>query len=271
MDGVNQLGSMQFGSTHPRASLLINYYYDPDNSAANYWHSVPVAVRNSQYKLIHTYESKTSGDWYTTSEMLAVDDNMNVVVGCNMAQCWTDGQFKYFLFDMVNDPYETTNLYNRDDSMVKMQEQLYNIIANYVPKAKSPLKSSPSETAFMAFDAMQYHMLPWRYPEDVSVFTSTARQEKATYPSFCGLSSASGQAAEVDAYTAAMMMVEQIENPQPEVVVVEGEEGPVEEQPVMETAHWGSSLSSFGFAWPGTTHPLTSSHNLIQYFFLLLR
>jgi len=253
LDGVNQLNSMQFGSTHPRASLLINYYYDPVNTASNYWHSVPVAVRNSQYKLIHTYESKTSGDWYTTSETLAVDDNMNVVVGCSMAQCWTDGQFKYFLFDMVNDPYETTNLYNRDDTMVKMQEQLYNIVANYVQKAKSPIASKVSDTAFMAFDANKYRMLPWRLPEEVTVFSSTARQEKATYPSFCGLSSAPSQEEDIDAYTAAINMVEEIENPKPLMAssgedAVEGEE--VAAAP-MEAAHWGSSLSAFGFSWPG--------------------
>ena len=252
LDGVNQLGSMQFGSTHPRASLLVNYYYDPENAAANYWHSVPVAVRNSQYKLIHTYESKTSGDWYTTSETLAVDDNMNVVVGCGMAQCWADGQFKYFLFDMVNDPYETTNLYNRDDSMVKMQEQLYNIIATYVTKAQTPIKSGPAETAFMAFDTMKYHMVPWRRPEEVTVFSSTVRQEKATYPSFCGLTSDPSNEEDLDSYTAALNAVEQIENPVEEVVVPEGEEAsPEAAAAVMEAAHWGSSLSSFGFSWPG--------------------
>ena len=50
----------------PRTDMLYNYYYnpaDPSASTKTFWTSVPCAVRNSQYKLLHTYEASGMLCW----------------------------------------------------------------------------------------------------------------------------------------------------------------------------------------------------------------
>jgi hypothetical protein len=68
-------------------------------------HDSTLAIRNSRYKLLQAYNGYS--DWYSyadtnqTSDMSACSINMD------------DGDFTFYLFDLLNDPYETTNLFHR--------------------------------------------------------------------------------------------------------------------------------------------------------------
>ena len=64
LDGVDHFETFKNSELPPpRSFLLMNYYYDPSNPEATYMTTIPMAIRDKQYKLIHTYESKYSSDW----------------------------------------------------------------------------------------------------------------------------------------------------------------------------------------------------------------
>ena len=75
--GVSQFEIMfGGGSDYPRKYLLYNYYYDPAHTHSTYENTVPVAIRNSQYKLLHTYQSPITSDWYNNVDVFQTDDQL---------------------------------------------------------------------------------------------------------------------------------------------------------------------------------------------------
>jgi arylsulfatase A-like enzyme len=84
LDGVDQFGAITGGDSHPRSYLLYNYYYQDENS--DLYTVTPAAVRNSQYKLLHTYNSSTAGGWYTGDEVFDDDTNLETHGGCSQSQ-----------------------------------------------------------------------------------------------------------------------------------------------------------------------------------------
>ena len=112
----------------PREYLLYNYYYNPGKGVMDsndFFKGAPGAVRNARYKLMHTYDSTTAGTWFKASQVSDNgDDNLQEKGGCTQAAA-AEGQFTYFLFDLDNDPNETTNLYDSDDKDITLVTMLY--------------------------------------------------------------------------------------------------------------------------------------------------
>ena len=76
-DGVSQFEIMfGGGSDYPRKYLLYNYYYDPAHTHSTYENTVPVAIRNNQYKLLHTYQSPITSNWYNHVDVFDTDDQL---------------------------------------------------------------------------------------------------------------------------------------------------------------------------------------------------
>lgn len=49
---------------YPRSNLLYNYYTNVDLYKFNMWQNGSFAIRDDQYKLIHTFDSSSYGAWY---------------------------------------------------------------------------------------------------------------------------------------------------------------------------------------------------------------
>ena len=47
----------------PRPYLLMNYYYDPHNEKDTMYTNKAMAIRNEQYKLLHTYTNPEASAW----------------------------------------------------------------------------------------------------------------------------------------------------------------------------------------------------------------
>ena len=143
----------------PRDHLLVNYYYDPVEPTKTLWTGKAFAIRNAQYKLMHTYDNKWSATWSIDEEIYEFDDDFTQVGycvcrlgirvaslphspsfasypsrvlhhwmsdreqygGCSVTTAVSSGTFKYWLFDLDADPYEKENLYGLSDAYVAVQ------------------------------------------------------------------------------------------------------------------------------------------------------
>ena len=78
---------------------------------------------------MHAFNSTIYGDWYEGDFLMNDDDNLE---GSNMCTPQKDakyGNFEYFLFDLVNDPYEQTNLYDSQEEIhVAAKKDLYKVL-----------------------------------------------------------------------------------------------------------------------------------------------
>ena len=63
LDGVSHYNAFVKGDPSPRDYLLMNYYYDPYHPAETLWNGRAVGIRNSRYKLLHTYLSVGASNW----------------------------------------------------------------------------------------------------------------------------------------------------------------------------------------------------------------
>jgi hypothetical protein len=113
----------------PRDYLLYNAYTHVMNAAGTYtfsmWEDGVFAIRDSQYKLIHSYNGSTLVDTYSGDEEYSDDADLTEVEDCKQEDIYS-GQYVKYLFDLVNDPYETTNLYDStDDDVMTHKEDLY--------------------------------------------------------------------------------------------------------------------------------------------------
>ena len=75
LDGVSQFQAVINGGDPPREYMLLNYYYDPYDPTKNLWTGKAAAIRNSRYKLMHTFDNKWSGAWYIAEEEYEFDDD----------------------------------------------------------------------------------------------------------------------------------------------------------------------------------------------------
>jgi arylsulfatase A-like enzyme len=93
LDGVSHYDSIFNGDDAPRDYMLYNYYYDPASPDEDLWAGKAMAIRDSRYKLVHTYDSSSAGTWYTTDMTLDSDDNFEMYDGCAQFAALLDGEF----------------------------------------------------------------------------------------------------------------------------------------------------------------------------------
>ena len=199
LSGFDQTDSMFSlkDNDSPRTGMLYNYYYnpaDPSASTKTFWTSVPCAVRNSQYKLMHTYEaSDFSGLWYEASAKMEDDDKyVELYQGCTQ-EVSQSGTFTYYLFDLKNDPYETTNLYSSDDKdITSVKNKLYALMEEYQDQAAAIKRIQSSDPAAQTtWSSNDNYVIPWQVAEDVSTLPDF--KSGLSYPQSCGSYEASGR------------------------------------------------------------------------------
>jgi arylsulfatase A-like enzyme len=93
LDGVSHYNALVSDEDCPRDYLLINYYYDPYRGSETLWTGKAVAIRDKQYKLLHTYTSLGSSAWYEEKEVYATDDELDRHTGCGQVNAVNNGDF----------------------------------------------------------------------------------------------------------------------------------------------------------------------------------
>ena len=121
LDGYDHSDAIFGDADAPRSLLLYNIYYnftdgeDYDDFSSN----IVFAIRNKKYKLVHAYDD--AYHVYDYEDELDADDLLETSDGCGFSAA---GTYTKYLFDMENDPYETTNLYG-DDTYSEVSAYLY--------------------------------------------------------------------------------------------------------------------------------------------------
>lgn len=127
LDGVDQSTAMVTSTSNtvafPRSSLLYNWYYNVTGKSWDMITSGPVGIRDNRYKLLHANINSQSLTYYPY-DIVEDDDVLSDAQACS-PETAMKGEYTKFLFDLVNDPYETTNLYDNDSySDVKVRDFL---------------------------------------------------------------------------------------------------------------------------------------------------
>ena len=125
LDGVSQVTGLLGGATvSTRQYMLYNAYADVMMRSFN----DSFAIRNRKYKLIAAYVGNPTSHWYTIKDADQDDDDDDAEAKVQesfdpemcMQQAALKGSFKYFLYNLQEDPFEETNLYgNSDDEDVQ--------------------------------------------------------------------------------------------------------------------------------------------------------
>lgn len=96
------------GMDGPRQHLVYNIYYNVDAEDFNET-SAAFAVRNIRYKLVRTHVDNDYTSWYNYTTALDEDDDISR--GTCIESYVNTGTLSTMLFDLWEDPNETTNLY----------------------------------------------------------------------------------------------------------------------------------------------------------------
>lgn len=163
-DGVNQLDGWM-GKGNPRSALLYNMYQSIADYNFDIWTNGSFAVRDGRYKLMHTYDDPLYGDWYSVDSVIEDDDELDSSDRC--AQQFVKGKFTYWFFDLLEDPYETSNLYSSTNQLHTMAKaKLYTLLPGYMEKAKTKKSIEFSDMAEVVWSAAGNHILPWANLEE---------------------------------------------------------------------------------------------------------
>jgi arylsulfatase A-like enzyme len=167
LDGVSQIDGWN-GKSTPRTNMLYNMYTNISDYNFNIWTNGSFAVRDARFKLMHTYDDKDYGAWYSPDEELEDDDDLDS--GNRCAQQFLKGKFTYWLFDLQNDPYETNNLYTSTNQMyVFAKENLYDLLPGYQENSKMKKSIVFSSKAEIVWSENDNHILPWADEDDLNV------------------------------------------------------------------------------------------------------
>ena len=179
IDAISNTSEPGYVVSTPRSHVLYNYYYDVQDSFYDKWVNGSFAIRNDKYKLMHTYDAPDYGDWFDYAEKLENDDSLAEAM-CSQTLA-ANGIFTYFLFDLENDPYETTNLYDDEsDEIEAAKTELYAYLEAYEEKSNTMsvnVQTRSMHTMPVWKDHNNY-MMPWVNEDDIIEF-------KGTYPEDC--------------------------------------------------------------------------------------
>jgi arylsulfatase A-like enzyme len=159
LDGVSHWDSMIKGSSSPRDFILYNSYTNVEGEEWDIWASGGFAIRNKKYKLLHSYESKYS-TWYNSSSIVEDDDVLDEIGTCSQSNSM-NGVYTYYLFDLVNDPNETINLYESSTASVEAAKTvLYDKYSSFKIKTKAFLESNEEESTAI-WKLSDGYIVPW--------------------------------------------------------------------------------------------------------------
>lgn len=157
-----------------RQYVLYNVYANVEGKDYNISTNGSFAIRDSRYKLMHGYSGPESG-WFSEDVVQETDDFTIVNDSYPIS---TDYPFTYYLFDLVSDPYETSNLYNNSlyDSI---KTNLYQLVEEYVSSAVLQSEPVSTDSPLPFFAAHDYFYQPWIFP------TTAAGDSDVTLPQLC--------------------------------------------------------------------------------------
>ena len=168
-----------------RTSMLYNLYTNinsqmRDGSSWNMWSTSPLAIRNSQYKLIHAYDDNSYSGWYSQTSKDADDDNsLAVSATCSQTDTLT-GNYTMFLFDLINDPNETTNLYD-DETYEDIKTDFYSQLIKLAKNSKADKTTWDERAAALpTFVKAGGYVVPW-----VTEDRSSAVDPGGYWPEYC--------------------------------------------------------------------------------------
>jgi arylsulfatase A-like enzyme len=152
------------GLNGPRQSLVYNIYYNIDNKDYNET-TAPFAVRNNRYKLVRTYIDNKYTSWYNFTESYPQDDDLDR--GSCSQQLSAKGTWDTMLFDLWNDPYETTDLYEtvsetNDASAYAAKVELEAMFEDLLSKIALNTYSGSADSDSLTYWANHWdYILPW--------------------------------------------------------------------------------------------------------------
>ncbi len=146
LDGFSQVAAMtNMVDTNPRQHLLYNMYLNVQKESFSMYGNAALALRDERYKLLHAFVNNPSSKWYDFAQPL--DDDADMGSGSCPQFLALVGGYTYFLFDLVNDPNETQNLYNLK-AYATVKENLYKQLE--ILTGKSKLDVAPVDVSVSA-------------------------------------------------------------------------------------------------------------------------
>jgi len=144
------------------------------------------AIRNSQFKLIGYYDGGDFSEWYEHDSAIDDDEDLHDLVDCSQSSAMT-GDFQYALFDLINDPYETTDLYGSEEqehllAKVALTKQL-NLYKDNARRNNLPLMKNDAKAEQFFKEAGNY-IVP--YKDIIKLRESTSLVPGVDYPEWCG-------------------------------------------------------------------------------------
>ena len=91
---------------------------------------------------------------------------------------------QYYLFDLISDPYETTNLYNLNSTYEAIQGELYTAIDQYNRHYYIAETDEDNSDCFPTWNNADNFIVPWIKEDDIKGM----RKDKvvSSWPSYCG-------------------------------------------------------------------------------------
>jgi arylsulfatase A-like enzyme len=119
----------------PREYMLYNAYTKVMEGDGAYtfdvWTNGVFAIRNSQYKLIHSYNGSKLMEAVNDDVVNDDDAELSIITDCKQVDAY-DGAYQMELFDLDSDPYETKNLYySEDDDIIAIRVSCRRFLSYY--------------------------------------------------------------------------------------------------------------------------------------------
>ena len=87
LDGVDHSSAWFDSSLTPRSKMVYNIYQHVSDYEMDIWVNASFAVRNSRFKLLHTYSDGDYGGWYPSSYKLDVaEDTVDSEAECDQGE-----------------------------------------------------------------------------------------------------------------------------------------------------------------------------------------
>ena len=191
LDGISQFQSWKSDILPIRKDMLYNSAYQVAKKNFHYMTNGSFAVRNEKYKLIHFYDSPNYGDWYDYNTVSNDDDSPNVAECATTTYDYFNGKFVYALYDLINDPYETTNLY--DSNILEIQaikSELYEMLQKYHMKSKPDMVKLlvESSIALEVWNNASGYIVPYVLPTVIDTYSGSEDSFQSKYPLYCPIS-----------------------------------------------------------------------------------
>jgi arylsulfatase A-like enzyme len=191
LDGVSQVSGFQGDKKVPRQYMLYNSYTNVADEDLDMWTNGAFAIRNLQYKLVHYFDNDDYAGYQTPFDV--IEDDMLWTSKAKECKSLTAsvGAFTYGLYDLINDPYETTNLYDvNTDDLVAVKTELYDLMVEYNKAAAEDVVNQMDENK----EAMETwadegggYVIPWTDLSSKKTLKKLKQEAFSdSYPSFCG-------------------------------------------------------------------------------------